>query len=49
MSEGNPISGMTKEEEEEYREAFGMFDINGDGASRAVFLCCHVEPGRLST
>ena len=28
----NNLSGMTKEEEEEYREAFGMFDINGDGA-----------------
>jgi len=27
----NPVTGMTKDEEEEYREAFNMFDINGDG------------------
>ena len=29
----NPISGMTQEEIDEYKEAFGMFDINGDGES----------------
>ncbi|CAB9523971.1 Putative calmodulin-like protein [Seminavis robusta] len=27
----DPIAGMSQEEIDEYKEAFGMFDINGDG------------------
>ena len=27
----DPISGLTQEEIDEYKEAFAMFDINGDG------------------
>ena len=32
MADDDPISGMSQEEIDEYKEAFGMFDINGDGA-----------------
>ena len=28
---------LTQEEIDEYREAFGMFDINGDGRMSIVF------------
>jgi len=35
--EQNPLEGMTQEEIDEYREAFSMFDINGDGT--LVFNC----------
>jgi len=31
MATANPISGMTTEEEEEYKEAFKMFDLDGSG------------------
>ena len=37
MSDPNPISGMTQEEIDEYKDAFGMFDINGDGAFNFLF------------
>lgn len=39
MSDPNPISGMTQEEIDEYRGAFGMFDINGDGAFLLIDCC----------
>ena len=40
MADPNPISGMTQEEIDEYKEAFGMFDINGDGEFRLGRLPC---------
>jgi Ca2+-binding EF-hand superfamily protein len=42
MDEPELPEGLTQEEIDEYREAFGMFDINGDGASirvERVMLC----------
>jgi hypothetical protein len=38
MDDDDLPGGLTQEEIDEYREAFGMFDINGDGASRRVIL-----------
>jgi hypothetical protein len=32
MDEPDVAEGLTQEAIDEYREAFGMFDINGDGA-----------------
>ena len=42
MAEESPLSDMTQDEIDEYREAFSMFDINGDGASESRFASVQV-------